>query len=93
MTTTAKKAPRRAKPAKRAPKRPDAEAGLKPFSVVYGKYLFWLTPEAKGFSVTCQNVPGVNAQGDTFEDALAHAVSMAEFVAECRAEIFRDSQP
>lgn len=61
---------------------------LKPFSVVNGKYLFWFTPaEEGGFSVSCQNVPGVNAQGDTFEEALAHAASMAAFVEECQADL------
>lgn len=61
---------------------------LKPFSVVSGKYLFWFTPaDEGGFSVSCQNVPGVNAQGDTFEEALTHAVSMAAFVEECRLDL------
>lgn len=60
---------------------------LKPFPVVHGKYLFWFTPEDVGFSVTCQNVAGVNAQGDTFEDALKNAVSMAPFVEECQKEL------
>lgn len=61
-------------------------AEMKPFPVVHGKYLFWFTPEDVGFSVVCQNVPGVNAQGDTFEEALEHALSMAPFVEECLAE-------
>lgn len=61
---------------------------LKPFPVVSGKYLFWFAPaEEGGFSVTCQNVAGVNAQGDTFEDALSHASSMAAFVEECQTDI------
>jgi len=64
-----------------------ATVDLKPFPVVHGKYLFWFTPEDVGFSVTCQNVPGVNAQGDTFEDALKDALSMAPFVEKCLAEI------
>jgi predicted RNase H-like HicB family nuclease len=60
---------------------------LKPFPVVHGKYLFYFTPSNEGgFSVTCQNVPGVNAQGDTFEGALEHAASMAAFVEDCRRE-------
>ena len=63
-------------------------ADLKPFSVVKGKYLFWFAPaEEGGFTVTCQNVQGVNAEGDTFEEALTHAVSMAAFVEECQADI------
>jgi len=63
-----------------------ATVDLKPFPVVHGRYLFWFTPEDVGFSVACQNVPGVNAQGDTFEDALENALSMAPFVEECLAE-------
>ncbi len=52
-----------------------------PFPVVCGKYLFWFTPaEEGGFTVSCQNVYGVNAEGDTFEEALEHAKSMAAFV-------------
>lgn len=63
-------------------------ADLKPFPVVKGKYLFFFTPaEEGGFSVTCQNLPGVNAQGDTFEEALEHATSMAIFVEQCQKEI------
>ena len=62
-------------------------AELKPFPLLHGKYLFYFTPaDEGGFSVTCQNVPGVNAQGDTFEDALEHALSMAAFVEDCRRE-------
>ena len=56
---------------------------MKPFPVVHGRYLFWFTPEDTGFSVVCQNVAGVNAQGDTFEEALSNALSMAPFVEEC----------
>ncbi len=64
---------------------------LKPFPVVNGKYLFWFTPaDEGGFTVTCQNVSGVNAEGDTFEDALAHAISMAAFVEKCQAEIAKE---
>ncbi len=60
---------------------------LKPFPVVHGKYLFYFIPaEEGGFSVTCQNVSGVNAEGDTFEAALENALSMAAFVEECRRE-------
>ncbi len=63
---------------------------VRPFPVVKGKYLFWFAPaEEGGFTVTCQNLNGVNAQGETFEDALAQAVSMAAFVEECQAEIGR----
>ncbi len=59
-----------------------------PFPVVSGKYLFWFTPaDEGGFSVSCQNVHGVNAEGDTFEEALEHAKSMAAFVEECHAEL------
>ncbi len=62
-------------------------AELKPFPVLHGKYLFYFTPaDEGGFSVTCQNLAGVNAQGDTFESALEHALSMAAFVEECRHE-------
>lgn len=87
MTTTAKKPAKQPISKKRARKSASTDAELKPFGVVRGKYLFWFTPETVGFSVVCQNIPGVNAQGDTFEEALAHAVSMAEFVEECRAEM------
>lgn len=63
-------------------------AELKPFPVLHGKYLFYFTPaDEGGFSVTCQNVPGVNAQGETFEEALDHALSMAAFVEDCRREL------
>ncbi len=61
---------------------------LKPFPVLHGKYLLYFTPaEEGGFSVTCQNVFGVNAEGDTFEEALEHAVSMATFVEKCHQEL------
>ncbi|MCC8179581.1 MAG: hypothetical protein LIP23_01525 [Planctomycetes bacterium] len=56
---------------------------MKPFSVVNGKYLFWFTPsEEGGFTVSCQNVNGVNAEGDTFEEAMNCAVSMAKMMEE-----------
>lgn len=65
-------------------------ADLKPFSVVSGRYLFWFTPaDEGGFTVTCQNVSGVNAEGDTFEDALSNAAGMAAFVEECQADLAR----
>ena len=63
---------------------------LKPFPVVSGKYLFWFTPENIGFSVTCQNVVGVNAQGDTFEEALENSLTMAAFVEDCVSEIAKE---
>lgn len=87
MTTRTKPAKRPAKrPAKIARRANTADNELKPFPVVRGKYLFWFSPEDVGFSVTCQNLAGVNAQGDTFEDALAHAASMAAFVEECQSD-------
>jgi predicted RNase H-like HicB family nuclease len=69
-----------------------ATTELKPFPVIAGKYLFWFEPdpEGSGFSVTCQNLEGVNAQGDTFEEALADALSCAAFVEECLADIARE---
>lgn len=68
-------------------------ADLKPFPVVMGKYLFFFTPaEEGGFSVTCQNLAGVNAQGDTFEEALENAVGMASFVEQCQNEIAAEKQ-
>lgn len=88
MATAVKKAVKRTRPAKRP--RPAASAGLemKPFFLVNGKYVFWFEPDPEGgFSVSCQNVPGVNAEGDTFEEALADAMKCVVFVETCLAEI------
>ncbi len=88
MTATVQKPAGQAKSANRARKSIHADAGLKPFSVVNGKYVFWFEPAPEGgFSVSCQNVPGVNAEGDTFEEALADAMKCAAFVEKCLAEI------
>lgn len=60
---------------------------IRPFLVFHGEDVFYFIPAPEGgFSVTCQNVEGVNAQGDTFEDALECAVSMTAFVREVRAD-------
>lgn len=66
---------------------------IKPFSVSSGKYRFRFTPEDAGFSVSCTTVPGVNTQGDTFEEALANAHKAAAFVEECLAEIAAEKSP
>ncbi len=61
---------------------------VKPFTVTSGKYKFRFSPEPEGgFSVSCTNVKGVNAQGDTFEEALQDALSAAVFVEQCVADI------
>ncbi len=63
-------------------------AKVKPFPVKYGKYHYTFTPSMDGgFSVTCKTVTGVNAQGDTFEEALECAVSMTAFVEEYLADV------
>ncbi len=55
-----------------------ALADILPFTVTSGKYKFRFLPEPEGgFSVSCVNVKGINAQGDTFEDALRDAISAA----------------
>ena len=91
MTTTAKKPDRKAKPAKRIRKSANPNAEMKPFSIVNGKYVFWFEPAPEGgFSVSCQNIPGVNAEGDTFEDALADAMKCVVFVEKCLAEIVEE---
>ncbi len=65
-----------------------ALADILPFTVTSGKYKFRFLPEPEGgFSVSCVNVKGINAQGDTFEDALRDAISAAAFVEECVADI------
>lgn len=65
-----------------------ALADIRPFTVTSGKYKFRFLPDPEGgFSVSCVNVRGVNAQGDTFEDALRDALSAATFVEECIADI------
>ncbi len=88
MTATIQKPARRAKLAKRTGNPMHADAELKPFSIVNGKYVFWFEPAPEGgFSVSCQNVPGVNAEGDTFEEALSDAMKCVVFVEECLAEI------
>ncbi len=91
MTAAIQKPTRRAKPVKRAGKRVNADVELKPFSIVNGKYVFWFeaAPEG-GFSVSCQNVPGVNAEGDTFEEALSDAMKCVVFVEECLAEMAKE---
>ncbi len=67
------------------------QSALKPFSVVNGKYVFWFEPAPEGgFSVSCQNVPGVNAEGDTFEEALDDAMKCAAFVEKCLADIAKE---
>lgn len=59
-----------------------------PFIVKSGKYRFEFFPEPEGgFSVSCVGVKGINAQGDTFEEALQDALSAAAFVEECVADI------
>ncbi len=63
-----------------------------PFAVVKGVYVFWFTPEDVGFSVTCQNVPEVNTQGDTFEEAIDNAMSAVAFAKECLADIAREKK-
>lgn len=80
-TATIKKSAAR----KRSKIAPD-QTKLKPFIVSSGKYRFRFTPEEVGFSVTCTSVPGVNTQGDTFEEALANAHKAAAFAEECIAE-------
>lgn len=87
MTTAVKNKARRT--ARKSASSQNDKDNLKPFSVVSGPYLFWFTPSSEGFSVTCQNVPGVNAQGDTFEEALHDANICAAFVEECRRDIDR----
>ena len=63
-------------------------AEVRPFTVGSGKYKFRFIPEAEGgFSVSCINVKGVNAQGETFEEALRDALSAAAFVEQCVADI------
>lgn len=90
MTATIQKPRRQGKSTNhtRTSKSVSASGELKPFSIVNGKYLFWFeaAPEG-GFSVSCQNVPGVNAEGDTFEEALSDAMKCAVFVEQCHAEI------
>ncbi|MCD8138746.1 MAG: hypothetical protein LUE17_03035 [Planctomycetaceae bacterium] len=72
---------------------PVLTAVIKPFPVVHGKYLYIFTPaEEGGFSVTCENVDGVNAQGDSFEEALECAISMTAFVEEVRADLEKEKQ-
>ncbi len=66
---------------------------IKPFPVVHGKYLYIFTPaEEGGFSVSCENVDGVNAQGDTFEEALDCAISMTAFVEEVLADLEKEKK-
>ncbi len=61
---------------------------VKPFMVTSGKYKFRFIPEQEGgFSVSCTNVRGINAQGETFEEALRDALSAAAFVEQCVADI------
>lgn len=93
MTATVRKPARRIKSTNRTGKSMDTAAELKPFPIVSGKYLFWFesAPEG-GFSVSCQNVPGVNAEGDTFEEALADAMKCAAFVEECLADIAEEKK-
>lgn len=88
MTATITKPARRINSTNRTRKSISTTAELKPFPIVSGKYLFWFesAPEG-GFSVSCQNVPGVNAEGNTFEEALADAMKCAVFVEKCHAEI------
>ncbi len=64
---------------------------MQPFPVVKGDYLFWIEPAPEGgYSVSCQNVPGVNAQGETFEEAIADAMKCVAFELECREDIARE---
>lgn len=66
---------------------------IRPFTVTSGKYKFRFLPEAEGgFSVSCVNVKGINAQGDTFEEALRDAISAAAFVEECVADPFHNPE-
>ncbi len=91
MTATVKKPIRRPRSARRTVKPANAGTELRPFSIVNGKYVFWFEPAPEGgFSVSCQNFPGVNAEGDTFEEALTDAMKCVAFVEECLAEIAKE---
>jgi predicted RNase H-like HicB family nuclease len=65
-----------------------ALAEVRPFVVKSGKYRFKFSAEPEGgFSVSCVGIKGINTQGETFEEALQNALSAAEFVEQCVADI------